>query len=177
MTDKPAAKFRDKWWSVPAAMAVALVISGGVLVLMSLVKAASHDPAEAAPPPSTTTTTADPSAGYYNYLTCEGVKVLNRDGKPVGDDPSCNGLLIWPITPEARQLIGGEYGVPGALNMTVTRDIATQILTKFPTVDQCQLSIGIVDMPTDQATGISPKRRIVFSDLSHTRLVDCSGAS
>lgn len=89
---------------------------------------------------ATTSTTAGKPPPDYDYLTCTHW----REG-----DPKCVPLEPWPLTVEAKQLIGWQGGirVNGVLSTDNTRDVADQI-RRLPGVDACQMYLGLVQQDT-----------------------------
>lgn len=178
MTDKPqgskmAGRYGPRWWVGPLVVAGVVVLVLGVVVISKLGGKASPDDVKLAAAqgahqaiadiaPTTTATTAAPQPDYYNYLSCDGM---------ADSHPACNGPIIWPITVEAKQLITLDPRT-GGLNMDNSRDLATQ-LARLPFVDQCQLSVGLDPAARNPQTGATYTRRVLYPDLSHTRLVDC----
>lgn len=117
LTDHPSATEIEQSSSVNAAQAVASVLrENGVIG-------------------SPTSTTAAKPPPDYDYLTCTHW----RPG-----EAQCVPLEPWPLTTEAKQLIGWQGGirVDGVLSSDTTRVVADQI-RRLPGVDACQMYLGL----------------------------------
>jgi hypothetical protein len=122
LNDHPPAKEIEESSSANATQAVLSVLQqSGVVV-------ATTTPTTAKPPPD------------YDYLTCTHW----REG-----EAKCVPLEPWPLTVEAKQLIGWQGGirVNGVLSTDNTRDVADQI-RRLPGVDACQMYLGLVQQDT-----------------------------
>lgn len=165
-------KWGAKNWIVPAVI-LALGLFASTLAGCNKVLGATKAQASTAAAPMSTTVAPPPPEtvvveAYYNYLTC--------DGMPAEQAPGCEGLLIWPLTAEARQLIGGQTGVDGGINKNTSRSLATQLTTQFTGVNQCDLYLRLEDWRSPSTGLVVDNRRTLQKGPggNAAKLVDCS---
>lgn len=178
-----------KWWQHfggPKALVFPTILVLALLVLGFKAVTAKPDPAEqnaatqqaaasgaadaiartlgsAAAPPTTVPPAPIP---LYDYLSCS--HVVPGDGAP------CAPLAPWPITEEAKTIIGYQQGgIQGELSTVKTRIIADQIRNNMAGVDPCQMWLGLTrDENMNPVLTVYPNQ--AKAPQGATKLYDCT---